>query len=151
MCGGFSQSPLQLPYVQLGPILYAKKHGSCVSLKDLGHLLLPPLLKIRIELLRSLVVSLHLDLDPHDITAAELDHPNTCPEGLVLVHPLVKVADHCLHRPVVQWDMVGVDPEYLLPALSAGFPEDVVDVGKSLVNLVIDVLVDLPGLVNPAA
>lgn len=151
MCGGFSQSPLQLPYAQLGPVLYAKQYGSCFSLKDLGHLLLPPLLKIRIQLLRPLVVSLHLDLDPHDITAAELDHPNTCPEGLVLVRPFVKVPDHCLHSPVVQRDMVGVDPEHLLPALSAGFPEDVVDVGKSLVNLVVDVLVDLAGLVNPTA
>lgn len=47
--------------------------------------------------------------------------------------------------------MIGIDPEHLLPALAASLLEDVVDVGKGLVNLILNILVDHAGLVDPTA
>lgn len=96
-------------------------------------------------------MSLHLDLDPHYITSAEPGDPDTRPEGLVVGHPLVKVPHHGRQRAVVQRDVVRVDAKDLLPALAAGLLENVVDIGKGLVDLVVNVLVDHAGLVDPAA
>lgn len=95
-------------------------------------------------------MSLHLDLHPHHITATEPDNPDACPEGLVVRHPLVKVTDHSRQRFVIQRDMIGIDPENLLPALTARLLEDVVDVGKGLVDLILNIFVDHAGLVDPA-
>lgn len=109
----------------------------------------------RTRCLRSLgalgVVSLHFDLHPHDITAPKPDNPDTSPQGLVVGHPLVKVPDHSGQRLVIQRNMIGIDPEHLLPALAASFLEDVVDVGKSLIDLVLNVFVDYAGLIDPTA
>lgn len=95
-------------------------------------------------------MSLHLDLHPHHITATEPDYPDTSPKGLVVRHPLVKIPDHGRQRLVIQGNMIGIDPEHLLPALTAGLLEDVVDVGKGLVDLILNVFVNHAGLVDPA-
>lgn len=66
-------------------------------------------------------------------------------------HPLVKVARHGRQRLAVERDVVRIDPEDLLPALAPGLPEDVVNVGKGLVDLLLGVLVDdACGVVPPA-
>lgn len=94
-------------------------------------------------------MSLHLDLHLH-ITFTKPDYPNACPKGLVVRHPLVKVPDHSRQRFVIQRNMVGIDPEHLLPALAARLLEDMVDVGKGLVDLILNIFVDYAGLVYPA-
>lgn len=93
-------------------------------------------------------MSLHLDLHLH-ILVTKLDNPDTCPKRLVIGHPFVKVPDHSRQRLVIQRDVIGIDPEHLLPALAASLLEDVVDVGKGLVDLILNIFVDHARLVDP--
>lgn len=92
----------------------------------------------------------HLDLDPH-VVLPQSRHTNTSPDRLMIGHVLPEVADHGLEGFTVDGDMVRVDTEDLFPALSARVLEVQFHVGKRLVDLGVDFLVEFSGLGIPAA
>lgn len=91
----------------------------------------------------------HFDFHPH-IILAESRYSDTGPDRLVSWHPLLEVAHHRLQCLIIDWDMVRIHPEYLLPAIAASVLQVEVNVLKGLVNLSIDFAMDHSRLGVPA-
>ena len=96
------------------------------------------------------VVGSHLDLDPHR-GLPQARHADAGPDGLVVGHVGLEVADHGGEGLVAQGDVVRVDAEDLGPALAAGVLEVQLHVLEGLVDLRVDVAGDLPRRGVPAA
>lgn len=58
------------------------------------------------------IICTDFDLDPH-IIFSEAWHSYASPDGLVVGHPLPKVANHRVESFVVDWNVVRVHAEYL--------------------------------------
>lgn len=91
----------------------------------------------------------YLNFDPH-IVLSESCHANTSPDRLVIWHPALEVAYHRIQGLVIDWDVVRVDPEHLLPALSARVFQVQVNISKGLVDLFVDLFEENAGLRVPA-
>lgn len=82
-------------------------------------------------------MSHHLNFDSH-IIIPQPCHADTGPDWVMIWHPALEVANHRSQSLIIDWDMVRVNSEYLLPTFSACIFQVQVDVGKSLVDLLID-------------
>lgn len=71
--------------------------------------------------------------------------PDHRPDRLVVRYVFLEIADHGLRRLVVEWDVVRVHAENLLPVVAAGELEVHVHVGKGLINLRVNLAVEPPG------
>lgn len=77
----------------------------------------------------------------------EINHTNSCPNGLVIRHPFLEVLLHESECIFVEGTMVGVDPVYVLPSpLTAGVAKGQIDVRKCLGDLSLDVFWYCEGL-----
>ena len=96
------------------------------------------------------IVCNNLNLNPHVVFPKPCD-PDTSPDRLVPGHILFKVADHGGQSLVVDGHVVRVHSEHLFPALSPGVLQVQLDVGKGLVDLLVDLLVEDPRFWVPSA
>ena len=91
----------------------------------------------------------NFNLDSH-IILTQPRHSNTSPDRLMVRHPLLEVADHCIQGFIVDRDMVRIDPHHLRPALTASMTEIELTIIECLIDLSVDFLVEFAGLGIPA-
>lgn len=95
---------------------------------------------------------MNFNLDFHGISSPEPTDLDTSPGRLVTRNPLLEIADHGGHVSIIKGDVVRVDAEYLFPALATCSLQDVIDVAKGLINLLVNVeCVEIGSLVIPTA
>ena len=92
----------------------------------------------------------NLNLNPHIILPEPRDS-NTRPNRLMSRHPLLEIPNHSSQSLVVDGDMVRIHAEDLFPALSSGVLQVQLDIRESLVNLLVDLLVENACFRVPAA
>lgn len=92
----------------------------------------------------------NLNLYAH-IILPQSRNTNTSPNWLVVRHVLSKVSNHGLDCLIIEWYMIGIDTEDLVPSLSARIFEIQFHVCKGLVDLGVDLAVKLSGLGIPSS
>lgn len=97
-----------------------------------------------------LVVGLAFNLDTH-AGKTELVDANACENRAVVRQPLLEVADAGHDRLFAEVGEIQADLVDLAPALAASVLQAVLDVGKGLVDFLVEVRRDLAGLRVPSA
>lgn len=92
----------------------------------------------------------NLDLNSH-VIFTQSRHPNRCPNGRMVRHPLPEIPRHRCKRLIVQGHMVGIDAEDLRPTLSTRVLETQVHIREGLVDLRVDLFVVFASFGDPAA
>jgi hypothetical protein len=92
----------------------------------------------------------NLNLNPHVILPEPRDS-NTRPNRPMSRHPLLEIPNHSSQSLVVDGNMVRIHAEDLFPALSSSVLQVQFDISESLVDLLVDLLVENACFRFPAA